>query len=168
MKKNDIKNRILDPNDVENKIKRISLQIIEDNIDEKSLLLIGIAGNGKVIAEKIIGNINKFSDMVIEVVEATINDRKKFNVSYDKKIINYNQPVIIIGDVSQSGETLQLIISDIMDKNPPKIKTAIIVNRDHALFPVKIDFCGLSLSTSVDEHVNFLINKEGECSVYLN
>ena len=55
-----------------------------------------------------------------------------------------------------------------MDHNPLKIKTSVIINRDHSLFPIKIDFSGLSLSTSVNEHVDVLIDDNGGFSVYLS
>ena len=51
---------------------------------------------------------------------------------------------------------------------PKKIKTVVIVNRDQTLFPVKIDFSGISLSTSVDETINLLIEKNGEINFYLS
>ena len=49
-----------------------------------------------------------------------------------------------------------------MLENPFKIKTAVMVNRDHSLFPVKINFSGLNLSTSVNEHVDVEFNKDEE------
>ena len=52
MKKDNSKNIILDYQDVENKIKRISLEILEDNIDQKKLILFGVSKNGKIIAKK--------------------------------------------------------------------------------------------------------------------
>ena len=55
-----------------------------------------------------------------------------------------------------------------MQYDPLKIKTSVIVNRDHALFPVKIDYSGLSLSTSVNEHVDVIIDKKEKFSVYLS
>ena len=54
MKKDNSKNIILDYQDVENKIKRIILEILEDNIDQKKLILFGVSKNGKIIAKKII------------------------------------------------------------------------------------------------------------------
>ena len=55
-----------------------------------------------------------------------------------------------------------------MSQDPFKIKTAVMVNRDHSLFPVKINFSGLNLSTSVNEHVDVSVNKDEEFTVYLN
>ena len=60
------------------------------------------------------------------------------------------------------------MISKLINFNPSKIKTAVIVNRDHSLFPVKINFSGLNLSTSVNEHVDVEVNEDNEFTVYLN
>ena len=60
MKKLTIQNLILNNSDVENKIKRIGLQVLEDNIDRSKIVLFGISKNGRVIAEKIIFSIYCF------------------------------------------------------------------------------------------------------------
>ena len=89
-------------------------------------------------------------------------------LKFDKSFRVNNRSVIIVSDVSQSAKTLQLIISSLMPQDPFKIKTAVMVNRDHSLFPVKINFSGLNLSTSVNEHVDVSVNKDEEFTVYLN
>ena len=90
------------------------------------------------------------------------------SVLYNKKFNIKNESVLIIGDVSHSGKTIQLVISNLIQHNPLKIKTSVIVNRDHALFPVKIDYSGLSLSTSVNEHVDVIIDEKKDFRVYLS
>ena len=168
MKKDNSKNIILDYQDVENKIKRISLEILEDNIDQKKLILFGVSKNGKIIAKKIIEIIKKYSKIDLELigVEIVLNSKNVFK--FDKSFRVNNRSVIIVSDVSQSAKTLQLIISSLMPQDPFKIKTAVMVNRDHSLFPVKINFSGLNLSTSVNEHVDVSVNKDEEFTVYLN
>ena len=168
MKKDNSKNIILDYQDVENKIKRISLEILEDNIDQKKLILFGVSKNGKIIAKKIIALIKKYSKIDLELigVEIVLNSKNVFK--FDKSFRVNNRSVIIVSDVSQSAKTLQLIISSLMSQDPFKIKTAVMVNRDHSLFPVKINFSGLNLSTSVNEHVDVSVNKDEEFTVYLN
>ncbi len=165
MKKLTIQNLILDNTDVENKIHRIGLQILEDNIDRSKIILIGISENGKLIASKLTAHINKISNVKIEIIMVDII---KKTIKYDKEINFKNESVIIVGDVSHSGKTIQLVISNLMQYGPLKIKTSVIVNRDHALFPVKIDYSGLSLSTSVNEHVDVIIDKKERFSVYLS
>ena len=168
MKKDNSKNIILDYQDVENKIKRISLEILEDNIDQKKLILFGVSKNGKIIAKKIIASIKKHSKIDLELIGVEIVLNSKNILKFDKSFRVNNRSVIIVSDVSQSAKTLQLIISSLMSQDPFKIKTAVMVNRDHSLFPVKINFSGLNLSTSVNEHVDVSVNKDEEFTVYLN
>ncbi len=168
MKKDNSKNIILDYQDVENKIKRISLEILEDNIDQKKLILFGVSKNGKIIAKKIIALIKKYYKIDLELIGVEIVLNSKNVLKFDKSFRVNNRSVIIVSDVSQSAKTLQLIISSLMPQDPFKIKTAVMVNRDHSLFPVKINFSGLNLSTSVNEHVDVSVNKDEEFTVYLN
>lgn len=165
MKKLSIQNLILDNSDIENKIQRIGLQILEDNIEKSKIIFFGISDNGKLIAEKLIVHLNKISKLEVELIKVTIENN---SVLYDKKFSIKNESVIIVGDVSHSGKTIQLVISNLIQYNPLKIKTSVIVNRDHTLFPVKIDYAGLSLSTSVNEHVDMIIDKKKNLRVYLS
>ena len=165
MKKFDTENLILNKQDVENKIKRIGLEIIEDNINCSKIILFGISDNGKLITQKLMGHINKISNISVDLIQVNVNNE---SLEYDNKFDILNQSIVIIGDVSQSGKTLQIVISDLMKYKPSKIKTSVIINRDHSLFPVKIDYSGLILSTSVKEHVDVVIDKNGDLSVYLS
>jgi pyrimidine operon attenuation protein / uracil phosphoribosyltransferase len=165
MKKLSIQNLILDNSDIENKIQRIGLQILEDNIDRSKIIFFGISDNGKLIAEKLLVHLNKISKLEVELIKVNIENN---SVLYDKKFSIKNESVIIVGDVSHSGKTIQLVISNLIQYNPLKIKTSVIVNRDHALFPVKIDYAGLSLSTSVNEHVDMIIDEKKNLRVYLS
>ena len=168
MKKANSQNIILDYLDVENKIKRISLEVIEDNIDQSKLIFFGVSTNGKIIAKKIIDFINQNSKIESQLVGVEIDSDSNKILAFDKEFKANNLSLVIVSDVSQSARTLQLIISNLILKNPFKIKTAVMVNRDHSLFPVKINFSGLNLSTSVNERVDVEVNKDGQFTVYLN
>ena len=168
MSKINSQNIILDCFDVENKIKRISLEVIEDNLDQEKLIFFGVSKNGRIIAKKIIDFIDQNSKIESELVGVEINSNSNKSLAFDKEFKADNLSLVIVSDVSQSARTLQLIISNLILKNPFKIKTAVMVNRDHSLFPVKINFSGLNLSTSVNERVDVIVNKDGEFAVYLN
>ena len=165
MKKLAVQNLILNNSDIENKIQRIGLEILEDNIDQSKIILFGISDNGKLISQKLIDHINKISDIKIILIDVIIING---SIAYNSKFDLLNESIIIVGDVSQTGKTLQMVISDLMLYNPSKIKTSVIINRDQTMFPVKIDYSGLSLSTSVNEHVDVIIDKKGRLSVYLS
>ena len=165
MQKFDTENLILNKQDVENKIQRIGLEILEDNINCSKIILFGISDSGKLITQKLMGHINKISNISADLIQVNVNNE---SLEYDNKFNILNQSIVIIGDVSQSGKTLQMVISDLMKYKPSKIKTSVIINRDHSLFPVKIDYSGLSLSTSVNEHVDVIIDAKKDFRVYLS
>ena len=165
----DSKNLIFNHNDIQNKIKRISLEVYEEVFNDKKLTVFGISKNGYEIAKKIKNFIEEFSTLEIDIYKIdvfnvekghTINIKEKFNIN--------NRSVLLVDDVSQSGRTLQFVISYLINLNPSKIKTSVIVNRDQTLFPVKIDFCGVKLSTSLNEHIDFIIDEKKEFSVFLS
>ena len=165
MNKLAIQNLILDDSDVENKIQRIGLEILEDNLDESKITLFGISDNGNLIAQKLLTHINGISDIEVESIQVEIENG---SITYNGKFNILDKSIIIVGDVSQTGKTLQLVISNLMLHKPTKIKTSVIINGDQTMYPVKIDYTGLSLSTSVNEHVDVVVNKQKELTVYLN
>jgi pyrimidine operon attenuation protein/uracil phosphoribosyltransferase len=165
MKKLTVQNLILDNSDVENKIQRIGLEILEDNIDESKITLFGISDNGKLIAQKLVTHINKISEIEIVLIEVVIENGP---IAYNGEFNILDESIVIIGDVSQTGRTLQLVISNLMQHKPSKIKTSVIINRDQTMYPVKIDYAGLRLSTSVNEHVDVIVDKKTRLSVYLS
>ena len=84
MKKDNYKNIILDHHDVENKIKRISLEILEDNIDQKKLIFFGVSKNGKIIAKKIINLISEHSEIDFEMVGVEIDLYSLNHLKFEK------------------------------------------------------------------------------------
>ena len=169
MKKLSEKNIILKNIDIEKKIQRISLQILEDNIDEEGIVIFGISDNGLVIAKKLINHLSKISSIKSNLIKVIIDkDNPIDSIKYDSKFDINSSSVLIIDDVSQSGKTLQSVISNLLIYKPNKIKTAVIVNRDQTLYPVKVDYIGISLSTSVNNHVSFISDKNNDLSVYLS
>ena len=169
MKKLSKKNIILKNIDIEKKIQRIRLQILEDNIDEEGIVIFGISDNGLVIAKKLINHLSKISSIKSNLIKVIIDkDNPIDSIKYDSKFDINSSSVLIIDDVSQSGKTLQSVISNLLIYKPNKIKTAVIVNRDQTLYPVKVDYSGISLSTSVNNHVSFISDKNNELSVYLS
>ena len=169
MKNYSSKNLILNNSDISKKIQRIALQIIEDNFEESEIKLFGISDNGNTIAQKIIKNIEKRSDLKTELIQVILDKGNPTeSIDFDKEFDIEGKSILIIDDVLQSGITMQSVISNLIKYKPKKIKTVVIVNRDQTLFPVKIDYSGISLSTSVNEHVSFISNKNNELEVYLS
>ena len=147
--------KILDKEQIQEKIKRISYEIYEENFDDKSILICGIEKNGSIIAKRIIKELESICDIEIEFMSINLNKRKPLNTVEIKSSKNNikNKSIILIDDVSNTGKTLIYVIKELIKFEPKKINTAVLVNRDHTLFPIKINFIGLSLSTSIKSHI---------------
>lgn len=162
----DSKNLIFNNKDIHNKIKRISLEVYEEVFNDKKLTVFGISKNGYEIAKKIKNFLEEYTNLEINIYKIDI--LKSNEIKIEEKYEINNSTVLLVDDVMQSGKTLQFVISNLIKFNPSKIKTSVIVNRDQTLFPVKVDFSGVKLSTSVNEHVNFIVDEKKEFSVFLS
>ncbi len=162
------KNKILDYHLVKKKIRRISLQIIESNSIDDEIIIAGIENNGYLIAKKICNEIKKISDKKIQLCSIKIdkkNPRKVITVSLIEEQYE-NKSVVIVDDVLNSGSTLMYAVKYFLDTKLKKLKTAVLVDRNHKKYPIKADYKGLSLSTSIQNHVEVSIN-DNEINAYL-
>ncbi|MGB0981414.1 MAG: phosphoribosyltransferase family protein [Winogradskyella sp.] len=150
------KNTILSHKAIEHKIMRIAYQIYESNVNETELIIAGIESNGYVLAKKIKHNLDKISEIKSTICKVTINKKeptKAITTSLDKSLYS-NKSLVLVDDVLNSGSTLIYGIKHFLDVPLKQFKTAVLVNRNHKKYPVKADFKGISLSTSLYEHVN--------------
>ena len=161
-------NKILNKEEIQDKIKRISYEIYEENFESKALIICGIEKNGSEIARKVIKELKSICNIKIEFISVSLNKKNPLNsikIESSKNKIK-DKPVILIDDVSNTGKTLIHVIKELIEFEPKKINTAVLVNRDHSLFPIKINFIGLSLSTSINNHIEVVLN-ENDIGAYL-
>lgn len=155
-------NIILNKQEIEHKIKRIAYQIFETFVDEETIVVAGIASNGYVFAEKIALALQSISSLEVILCEVIIDKQKPYNeikTSISKDIYK-NKGIILVDDVLNSGSTLMYGVKHFLDVPLKKFKTAVLVDRNHKKYPIKVDFKGISLSTSSQEHVNVVFEKD--------
>lgn len=148
-------NIILNHQEIDYKIKRIAYQIYETFIDEKEIIIAGIHGNGLVFAEKLSNALQMVSPIKVILCEIKIdkkNPNSTITTSIDKSEYT-DKGLILVDDVLNSGTTLIYGVRHFLDVPLKKFKTAVLVDRNHKKYPVKADFKGISLSTSLLEHV---------------
>ena len=163
------RNIILNNLEIEHKIKRIAYQIYETFVDEDTIVLAGISKNGYIFAEKIAKSLTAISNIKIILCEVYIdktNPNSAISTSIPKEEYE-NKGLILVDDVLNSGTTLAYGIKHFLEVTLKKFKTAVLVDRNHKKYPVKADFKGISLSTSLQEHVQVVFEKE-ESYAYLN
>lgn len=151
-----MKNIVLDSNDIINKIRRISFEIIEKNIDEKEIYLIGILPNGKYLSQKINSFIIENSSINVNLHFIDI-DKKNFSIkeiSFESDADEIkNKVIVLVDDVMNSAATFMYSINEILKYQPKEIQVAVLIERYYKSFPITPNFRGLELSTSKSEHV---------------
>ncbi|MDO4783197.1 MAG: phosphoribosyltransferase family protein [Capnocytophaga felis] len=159
---------ILNHQDIQHKIRRIAFQIYETNLNETQIILAGIQGNGYIFAENLQKILSEISP--IEVILCKVKMNKKNPLEGITTSIEPEQykdkVVVLVDDVLNSGLTLIYGVKHFLEVPLKKLTTAVLVNRNHKNFPIKADFKGISLSTSLQEHISVEFN-EGNYVAYL-
>lgn len=153
---------ILTASEIDQKLTRIAYQIYEANVNESEIILAGIEANGYILAKKLKTKLNKISPITTVLCKVIIDKKNPLNtIKTSIKTEDYkNKSIVLIDDVLNSGSTLIYGVKHFLDVPLKQFKTAVLVNRNHKKFPVKADYKGLSLSTSLNEHVQVdLISK---------
>jgi pyrimidine operon attenuation protein/uracil phosphoribosyltransferase len=155
-------NIILSHDEITNKIKRIAYQIYESNVNEKKLILAGIDTNGFILAKKLKSILVTISTLEPILCKVIIDKKNPLNpiITSIKSEDYTNMSLVLIDDVLNSGTTLIYGIKHFLDVPLKRFKTAVLVNRNHKKYPVKADFKGISLSTSLHEHVEVYLDKK--------
>ena len=161
------KNYILSGLAAEKKLRRMALEIIEKNADEKQIILAGIKESGTVVAKNIQQMLKEFSNVKTELVSIKLDKRKPTEVTLSKKASFDDKVIIIIDDVVNSGQTLLYALRPFLAFHPKKIQTLVLVERRHNSFPVRPDYVGLSVSTTLQEHIVVEVDKEKVLGAYL-
>lgn len=164
------KNIILTNQEIEHKIKRIAYQIYETFVEDDEIVIAGIAANGFIFAEKLATALESISSIKVSLCEVQINKQKPespINTSLTKDQYA-NKGLVLVDDVLNSGTTLIYAVRHFLDVPLKKFKTAVLVDRNHKKYPVKADFKGISLSTSLLEHVQVVFDENNNNYAFLS
>ncbi|MDV6168491.1 phosphoribosyltransferase family protein [Flavobacterium sp. DG1-102-2] len=157
-----MKNIILTQQEIDHKTKRIAYQIYETFPEDTEVVLAGIAKNGFLFAKKLAAEVEKISYIKVTLCEVKINKNQPLEpVTTSLTAEEYtNKSLVLIDDVLNSGTTLIYGVKHFLDVPLKKFKTAVLVDRNHKQYPVKADFKGLSLSTSLRENVQVVLDEK--------
>jgi pyrimidine operon attenuation protein/uracil phosphoribosyltransferase len=164
-----LKTVILSQAQIEQRINRIAYQVYEDNVDEQEIIIAGIAKSGFIFAKKIADALKKISSLEIQLLEVVIDKhsqvRKEIELSIQKEKLQ-GKVIILVDDVLNSGKTLIYALRPFLNADIKKIRTVVLVDRNHKRYPIAADFVGMSLATTMQEHVTVDFAKEE--SVFLS
>ncbi|MDA9362477.1 phosphoribosyltransferase family protein [Flavobacteriaceae bacterium] len=164
-----MKNKILNTDQIKKIVKRIAYQIQENNLEYSEIILIGVYNNGYTLAKIIEKELKQISKSSIELISIKINKENpldKIDLDCKKEYLK-NKSIVLIDDVLHTGRTLIYCVKHLLDMSPRNFNTVVLVDRNHKKFPIKVDFKGISLSTSISEHVEVVFEKN-ESYVVIN
>lgn len=158
---------ILDKKQIAHKIKRIAYQIYEANVGEKEVVIAGIMANGFLLAKKIKMDLEKISPIKVLLCEVVIDKKNPTNeIKTSLKQEEYrNKSLLLVDDVLHSGTTLIYGVKHFLEVPLKQFKTAVLVDRNHKKYPIKADFKGISLSTSLNENVSVFFEKNNDRAI---
>jgi pyrimidine operon attenuation protein/uracil phosphoribosyltransferase len=161
---------ILDKHQIEQRINRLAYQVYEDNADEKEIIIAGILKSGYIVAERIADVLKKISPMKVQLIEVSINKHSQVQedvkTQFSKEELK-GKVVVIVDDVLNSGKTLLYALKPFLKADIKKLRTVVLVDRNHKHYPVSADFVGFPLATTIQEHVSVVLEKNEE-AVYLS
>lgn len=162
---------VLTNRQVKQRLNRLAWQVYENCWDEKDIVIAGIAPNGYHLAKQISDLLGSISPIRTHLLELKIEKdnplQKPLQLPMSNEQLN-NKVVIVVDDVSNSGRTLIYGVKPFLACPVKSIQTLVLVDRDHNRFPVKTNFVGLSLATTLQEHISVEIDAKGEYAVYVD
>ncbi|MCG8310523.1 MAG: phosphoribosyltransferase [Cytophagales bacterium] len=161
-------NQILSRQQIQHKISRIAYEIYENNYLEKKLFIAGIP-SGYKLARLLVKELKKISPFEITLLK--IDFRKKNPSSESIKVNCEPQELkgsvlILVDDVLHTGRTFMHSLRPFLNVDVKKIETVVLVDRSHKLFPISSDYTGYELSTTLNDHIEVVLDP-GKFGVFL-
>ncbi|MFD0794285.1 phosphoribosyltransferase family protein [Mucilaginibacter litoreus] len=161
---------ILTSQQIQQKIDRIAYQILEDNFDEQEVLIAGILPRGNHVAERLkvmLDKIAPFETRLLTIELEKESSKLQAKTNFDVQECS-NKVIVLVDDVLNSGKTLAYGFGIFLDVPLKKLRTVVLVDRNHKNFPVTTDYAGIALSTVIKQHIDVVLNEAGqEDAVYL-
>jgi pyrimidine operon attenuation protein/uracil phosphoribosyltransferase len=160
---------VLNHQQIASKLKRLAWQIFENNMDEQVLWIAGIDKRGIYLAEIIASELARISPQKINSMKVLI-DRQSFEPTYvsDHHIDEMKDGVLVlVDDVLNTGKTIISAMLPLIPKQVRSIQVAVLASRSHRMFPVRADYVGISMATTLQEHLLFDNSNEGDLKLVL-
>ena len=164
------RSKILGVQEIDQKIKRLAWQLYENNVSEKEIIIVGISERGLILAKQLAAHIQEISRIKTQIAYLELDKDNPYNKEvilnleekeYAKKV------VILVDDVLNSGKTLMYAAKHFLTTPLTKLSILVLVDRNHNRYPIKADYVGLSLATTLQEYINVELKGENK-GVYLS
>jgi len=164
------KSKILDINEIDQKLKRLAWQVYEKNSAEKEIIVVGVSERGLILAKQLVVHIQEISNIKTKISLLELDKDNPYNkeVSINLQEKEYaNKVVLLVDDVLNSGKTLMYAAKHFLTTPLTSLSIMVLVDRNHNRYPIKADYIGLSLATTLQEYINVDL-KGADKGVYLS
>jgi pyrimidine operon attenuation protein/uracil phosphoribosyltransferase len=164
------KSLILNTQQIEQKINRMAWEIYETNSSESEMIIAGIQPNGYFLAKRIAKALESISPFKVRLYELHIKKENPVDQQVEMKIPLdelKGKVIVVVDDVLNSGKTLIYGVRPFLAIPVKRLQTAVLVDRNHNRYPIKSDYTGLSLATTLQEHISVELEPVGKEAVYL-
>jgi pyrimidine operon attenuation protein/uracil phosphoribosyltransferase len=152
----------------EQKLHRMALELAEKlSGDDAPLIIMGIRKNGEVIAAQIAGYLKKYISNPITQLWVEMDKSHPDTIEISEPLDFSGKHVLMVDDVTNSGRTLLYALKPLMNSYPLSIQTLVLVERMHNQFPVKADYVGLSVATTLQEHIQVAVENGEVIGAYM-
>lgn len=162
--------KILHHRQIQQKIKRLAYEILERNYGEEEIILAGINNNGMTFAEMLSNQLQAISAQKFTLTRIRLNPAAPavhpIQLEMPASQLQ-NKAIIIVDDVANTGRTIFYAIKPILEVLPKKVEVAVLADRTHKSFPIRVDYVGLSLATTLLQTIDVEIREVEEWAVYL-
>lgn len=159
--------KILDKATAQAKLKRMAYEIVEQNYDESSIIIAGITDRGYQLAELLAKDIAEISKMKVKLIAIQIDKTNPTDcILSDEKQLD-GKCIVVVDDVANSGRTLLYALNPFLNILAKKIQIAVMVDRKHKSYPVSPDYVGITVNTTLQEHISLEFQKGAVSGAYL-
>lgn len=163
--------QVLNDRQIQQKIRRLAIEVLENNFEEGEIILAGINNNGMQFTKLLARQIKRISSIDVRQTNLRINPAEPLSSAIELGIPTEElegKVIIVVDDVANTGRTIFYAIKPLLETLPKKVEVAVLVDRTHKSFPIRADYVGLSLATTLLENIDVRIEKAKEFSVTLN
>ena len=152
----------------EQKLHRMALELAEKlSGNDAPLIIMGIRKNGEVIAAQSAGYLKKYISNPITQLWVEMDKSHPDTIEISEPLDFSGKHVLLVDDVTNSGRTLLYALKPLMNSYPLSIQTLVLVERMHNQFPVKADYVGLSVATTLQEHIQVAVENGEVIGAYM-
>jgi pyrimidine operon attenuation protein/uracil phosphoribosyltransferase len=161
---------VMDSEGIDRSLTRISYEILEKNKGGEDIVIIGIQKGGVVLAERIRDKISRIEDTKVPMGKLDItlyrddlltSSKKPSMGKTDIPFSLDNKKVVIVDDVLFTGRTIRAAMDALIDFGRPRlIQLAVLVDRGHRELPIRADFVGKNLPSSLWEEVTVNVSTD--------